>query len=86
MARCAHLAPLEKRRISIHHSALVIGGGVAGLAAARDLAPRGMEVTLIESSPFLGGRMAQLGRIFPTGQKARDLLGPLISEVASTPR
>ena len=86
VARAAHLAPLEKRRISIHPSALVIGGGVAGLTAARDLASRGIEVTLIESTPFLGGRMAQLHRIYPTGQKARDLLGPLIREVTTHPK
>ncbi len=85
-ARAAHLRPLEKRRIPIHPSALVIGGGVAGLTAARDLASRGIEVTLIESSPFLGGRMAQLHRIYPTGQRARDLLTPLIREVAGHPK
>ncbi len=65
----------------MHQAALVIGGGVAGLVAARDFAKCGMKVTLIERSPFLGGRMAQLGRVFPTGEDARDLLGRLISEV-----
>ncbi len=86
VARSRHLVPLQKRRIPIHPSALIIGGGVAGLTAARDLASRGIEVTLIESTPFLGGRMASLHRIYPTGQKARDLLGPLIHEVASHPK
>jgi heterodisulfide reductase subunit A len=86
VARSTQLLPLEKRRISIHPSALVIGGGVAGLTAARDMAVRGIEVVLIESSPFLGGRMAQLHRIYPTGLKARDILGPLVREVASHPK
>lgn len=86
VARARWLRPLEKRRIPIHPSALIIGGGVAGLTAARDLASRGIEVTLIESTPFLGGRMAQLFRIFPTGQRARDLLGPLIREVTTHPK
>ncbi|MFN0168932.1 MAG: FAD-dependent oxidoreductase [Bryobacteraceae bacterium] len=86
VARAAHLKPLEKRRIPIHPSALVIGGGIAGLTVARDLAFRGIEVTLIESSPFLGGRMAQLHRIYPTGQRARDLLTPLIREVSGHPK
>ncbi len=86
VARSAHLVPLEKRRIPIYPSALVIGGGVAGLTAARDLASRGIEVTLVESSPFLGGRMASLHRIYPTGQNARDLLSPLIREVAGHPK
>ena len=86
VARAAHLVPLDKRRIPIYPSALVIGGGVAGLTAARDLASRGIAVTLIESSPFLGGRLAQLHRIYPTGQKARDVIGPLIREVTRIPR
>lgn len=83
--RIAHLVPLEKRRIAVHQAALVIGGGVAGLIAARDFAKCGMKVTIIERSPFLGGRMAQLGRVFPTGEDARDLLGRLISEVVHDP-
>jgi heterodisulfide reductase subunit A len=86
VARARHLVPLEKRRIPIHPSALVIGGGVAGLTAARDLADRGFAVTVIESAPFLGGRMAQLGRLYPTGQRARELLKPLIDEVVRHPR
>lgn len=85
VARSHHLTPLERRRIPIRQSVLVIGAGVAGLTAARDLAARGIHVTLIESSPFLGGRLAQLHRIFPTGQRARDLLSPLIQEVVSNP-
>lgn len=79
--RIAYLRPLDKRRIPVHQSALVIGGGVAGLVAARDLAKCGMNVTIVERSPFLGGRMAQLGRVFPTGEDARDLLGRLVGEV-----
>ena len=86
VARIRHLEPLDKRRIAIHPSALVIGGGVAGLVAARDLARRGMRVTLVENHPFLGGRMAQLDRVFPTGEKARDLLARVIEEVVRDPR
>ncbi len=85
VSRVGHLVPLEKRRIPIYPSALVIGGGAAGLVAARDLAERGMKVTLIEHRPFLGGRMAQLHTVFPTGDKARDLLGQLIREVVKHP-
>lgn len=85
-ARVARLVPLEKRRIPIRPSALVIGGGVAGLVAARDLARRGMSVTLVENRPFLGGRMAQLHTLFPTGENARDLLTSLIQETVREPR
>jgi heterodisulfide reductase subunit A len=86
VAKVPHQVPLQKRRIPIHPSVLVIGAGVAGLTAARNLASRGIAVTLVESSPFLGGRMAQLHRLFPTGLRARDVLGPLIQEVASHPK
>jgi len=83
--RIEHLAPLDKRRISVHRSALVIGAGVAGLVAARDLAKCGMKVDLVERSPFIGGRMAQLGKVFPTGEDARPLLSKLMQEVVHDP-
>jgi len=86
IGRIRHLVPLEKRHIPIHPAALVIGGGVAGLTAARDLARRGIEVTLIERGDHLGGRMADLGHVFPTEDNANDLLRPLIQEVLATPR
>jgi heterodisulfide reductase subunit A-like polyferredoxin len=46
--------------------ALVIGGGIAGIQAALDLADARIRVTLVEQSPSLGGRMAQLDKTFPT--------------------
>ena len=46
--------------------ALVIGGGIAGVQAALDLADARIPVTLVERSPSLGGRMAQLDKTFPT--------------------
>jgi heterodisulfide reductase subunit A len=64
---------------------MVIGGGVAGLKAAYDIARRGLRVSLIEKTPFLGGRMAQLDTLFPTNEKARDTLGSLIQKVTSHP-
>ncbi len=49
-----------------HKRALVIGGGIAGIQAALDLANARIRVTLVEKSPTLGGRMAQLDKTFPT--------------------
>ena len=46
--------------------ALVVGGGIAGIQAALDLANARIPVTLVEKSPSLGGRMAQLDKTFPT--------------------
>ena len=84
--RADHLVPLTKRRIPIHPGVLVIGGGIAGLTAARHLAHRGIAVTLVESTPFLGGRMPRLASLFPTGRSARELLAPILDDVSRNPR
>ena len=85
VGRVAHLVPLDKRRIPIHPAAVVIGGGIAGLVAARDLAERGMRVTVVENRPFLGGRVAQLHTLFPTRESARDALRKVIEDVVGHP-
>ena len=54
------LEPVTNKR------AVVIGGGIAGIQAALDLADARIRVTLVEKSPTLGGRMAQLDKTFPT--------------------
>ena len=46
-------------------AALVIGGGVAGIQAALDLADAGHKVTLVEKKPSIGGIMAQLDKVYP---------------------
>ncbi len=51
---------------SANLGALVVGGGIAGIQAALDLANARIRVTLVEKSPALGGRMAQLDKTFPT--------------------
>lgn len=45
---------------------LVVGGGIAGIQASLDLASIGFKVYLVESSPMIGGKMAQLDKTFPT--------------------
>jgi len=85
VSRVPYLEALEKRHIPIHGAALVIGGGVAGLTCALDLARRGIEVHLTESTDVLGGRMLELYTVFPTNEKASDLIDPLIKEVQSHP-
>jgi heterodisulfide reductase subunit A len=85
IAKARHLKPLEPIRLDAEQHVLVIGGGVAGLRAAWDIARRGLKVTLIEKSPFLGGRMAQLESVFPTGEMARETLHDLIEKVLNQP-
>ncbi|MEM2142457.1 MAG: CoB--CoM heterodisulfide reductase iron-sulfur subunit A family protein [Candidatus Thorarchaeota archaeon] len=66
-------------------AALVIGGGVAGMQAALDIASQGFRVYLVEKSPSIGGRMAALDKTFPTLDCSACILTPKLSEVARNP-
>ena len=63
-----------------HKSVLVIGGGIAGIQASLDLANMGFKVYLVEKSPSIGGRMAQLDKTFPTNDCAMCILAPKMIE------
>jgi heterodisulfide reductase subunit A len=76
---------LEPIRVDAKRHALVLGGGIAGLRAAIDLSRRGIEVVLVEKSPFLGGRTANLDKLVPTGEKAGDLIRYLAEKVIEDP-
>jgi len=58
--------PLEMRQVAVKQSALVVGGGIAGIEAALRLADAGKQVYLVEREPSIGGHMAQLYKTFPT--------------------
>jgi heterodisulfide reductase subunit A len=66
VARAAQLTPQEEMTFPVTKAALVIGGGVAGIQAAMDLADSGHQVYLIEKEPSIGGIMAQLDKTYPT--------------------
>ncbi|NVM54156.1 MAG: CoB--CoM heterodisulfide reductase iron-sulfur subunit A family protein [Candidatus Helarchaeota archaeon] len=66
-------------------AAMVIGGGVAGIQAALDLAQSGFRVYLVEKSPSVGGRMAQLDKTFPTNDCSLCILAPKMVEVFRHP-
>jgi len=84
-AKADQLIPLEPIRVNAKKHATVIGGGIAGLRAAKDLADCGIEVALIEKMPFLGGNLTSLDRIAPTGDSAKDLLCTLARQVLRHP-
>jgi len=58
--------PLQPRKAPIEQAALVVGGGIAGIQAALDIADAGNKVYLVEREPSIGGRMVQLDKTFPT--------------------
>jgi heterodisulfide reductase subunit A-like polyferredoxin len=66
IARVRNLQPLEAQRLPLTKRTLVIGGGVAGIQAALDLADNDYEVVMVEKKPSIGGTMAQLDKTFPT--------------------
>ena len=80
-AKADLLRPLKPLKVNAWRHATVIGGGVAGLKAALDLARRGLEVALVEKSAFLGGQVAKLDRLAPTGEEAASLVGQLAQPV-----
>ena len=75
------LTPLDPLRMDARKHATVIGGGVAGLKAAKVIADRGIEVVLLEKTPFLGGNAALLDTVAPFGEKSADLIAQLTQEV-----
>jgi heterodisulfide reductase subunit A len=64
---------------------LVVGGGIAGIQAALDLAEQGLRVHLIERTPSIGGRMAQLDKTFPTNDCSTCILSPKMVDCARHP-
>ena len=74
VARAHRLEPLTARESPMNQSALVIGGGIAGIQAALDIDAQGYEVHLVEKSGSLGGRLRELHRLFPSGCDAKQVL------------
>lgn len=66
VAKARFLTPLDMIEVPVTKTALVIGGGIAGINAALDLADMGIKTYLVEREPSIGGRMAQLNKTFPT--------------------
>ncbi len=85
VAKARLLEPLEEKEVEAEPSALVIGAGIAGIQAALDIADAGFQVYLVEQTPSVGGRMAQLDKTFPTLDCSACILTPKMVDVASHP-
>lgn len=83
--RAKKLKQLKSSEASINRRVMVIGGGIAGIVAALQLADMGREVILVEKRPSIGGRMAQLSKVFPTLDCAPCVLSPLMAQVGAHP-
>lgn len=77
-----HQEPLEAREVSVKPAALVVGGGIAGMRAAVDIADAGHKVYLVEREASIGGHMAQFDKTFPTLDCASCIFTPALSEVS----
>ncbi len=75
-------APLTPGQSAVTKRALVIGGGIAGIQTALDIAEAGFPVDIVEKNPTIGGKMAQLDKTFPTLDCAACILTPKMVDVA----
>jgi len=85
VARAKHLTSHTEAEIPVNPSTLIIGGGVAGIQAALDLADAGYRVILVEKKPSIGGIMASLDKTFPTMDCSICILGPKMTDVGRHP-
>jgi heterodisulfide reductase subunit A2 len=83
--RVVHHTPLEPLPVEINPNTLVVGGGIAGISAALELANAGYHVYMVEREPSIGGHMAQLDKTFPTLDCSACILTPKMVEVGQHP-
>jgi heterodisulfide reductase subunit A len=83
--RVIHNEPLEPLHVPIHPATLVVGGGIAGIQAALEIADAGFPVILVEREPSIGGHMSQFDKTFPTLDCAACILTPKMVSVGGHP-
>ena len=86
VGKAKNLEPLERQKLAVQRSVAVIGGGLAGLRAAVDLAKYGFDVYIIEKDSFLGGKLNQHHIVFPSERCGRDIIKDLINEIKDNPK
>ncbi len=77
--------PLEPLQVPIHPATLIVGGGIAGIQAALEIADSGYPVYLVEREPSIGGHMAQFDKTFPTLDCSACILTPKMVDVGGHP-
>jgi len=77
--------PLETKEVPVNPNVLVVGGGIAGIQAALEVADSGHQVYLVEKEPSIGGHMAQFDKTFPTLDCAACILTPKMTTVGQHP-
>jgi len=85
VAKARLLKPLNRFEVPVTDKAMVIGGGIAGINSALDLANMGFKVYLVEKDESIGGHMAQLDKTFPTLDCSICIEGPKMVDVARNP-
>jgi heterodisulfide reductase subunit A len=85
VAKARLFRSLETMEVPVINKAIVLGGGIAGISAALDLADMGFKVHLIEKSESIGGHMAQLDKTFPTLDCSICIEGPKMVDVSRHP-
>ncbi len=83
--RVTYHQPLELKEAPYNPNTLIVGGGIAGIQAALEIANSGNRVYLVEREPSIGGHMIQLDKTFPTLDCSQCILTPKMSEVGSHP-
>jgi heterodisulfide reductase subunit A len=83
--RAARNEPLEPLQVPVNPATLVVGGGIAGIQAALEIADAGHQVYLVEREPSIGGHMAQFDKTFPTLDCSACILTPRMVSAGSHP-
>jgi heterodisulfide reductase subunit A len=81
VAKARWLEAQEEFESDVYPAAMVIGGGVAGMSAALNLANQGFDVHLVEKEPELGGRLLKLNRVFPINKDPSELVESIVKAV-----
>lgn len=83
--RVAYHEPLQTKEVPVNPNVLVVGGGIAGIQAALEIADAGKKVYLVEKDPSIGGHMAMFDKTFPTLDCAACILTPKMTTVGQHP-